>query len=162
MWRRLRAGDGSEVTGSYPELRPLAEQLAPIECLLDGEIVAFDPDGRVSREALRAREQVTAPAAARRLAPRVPVQYLVYDLLWLDGKDTVDLSYSQRRELLADLAVAGPHWQTPPYFPGGGKYARQASREQGLPGVTAKRLDSSYQPGQRSHAWREIRATGRT
>jgi bifunctional non-homologous end joining protein LigD len=158
----LRAADGQDLTGSYPELRALAESLAPIECLLDGEIVAFDPRGRVSRAALRPRERVTDPAAARRLAAQQPVQYLAYDLLWLDGKPTLDLSYAQRRELLSELAVAGPHWQTPPYFPGGGRHARRASREQGLPGVTAKRLDSRYQPGISSQDWREVRATTRT
>jgi len=157
---RLRAGDqaGTDLVASYPELRPLAEALAPTECLLDGVVVAFDPQGRVSREVLRAREQVTAAAAARRLVARQPVQYLAFDLLWLDGRDTTGLPYAQRRELLAELAVAGPHWQTPPYFPGGGADARQASREQGLPGVTAKRLAASYQPGRQSRDWREIPA----
>jgi bifunctional non-homologous end joining protein LigD len=160
---RLVAGDpdGTDLTARYPELRPLAEALAPVECILDGEVVAFDPQGRVSPEALRPRERASDAAAARRLAARTPVQYLVYDLLWLDGKHTVDLSYAQRRELLSELAVAGPHWQTPPYFSGGGPDARQASREQGLPGVTAKRLDSAYQPGLRSRDWRDIRPTRR-
>lgn len=159
---RLLAGATSQdITSSYPELRPLAEALAPIECVLDGEIVAFGPDGRLSPAALRSRERVTDGTGARRLAAQAPVQYLAYDLLWLDGKHTVDLPYAQRRELLAELAVAGPHWQTPPYFPGGGQHARQASREQGLAGVTAKRLDSAYRPGQPSRDWREIRATGR-
>lgn len=153
---RLRAADGQDLTAGFPELRPLAAALAPTECLLDGEIVAFDPQGRVSGDALRRRAEVTGAAAARRLAARVPVHYLAYDLLWLDGADTVDLPYQQRRELLAALELAGPHWQTPPYFPGGGDYARQASREQGLPGVTAKRLDSPYRPGARTRTWLRI------
>jgi bifunctional non-homologous end joining protein LigD len=146
---QLRADDGAELLGSYPELRGLAEALAPIECVLDGEIVGFDRDGRVSTAALRSR----VTATNRRLAARVPIHYLIYDLLWLDGKHTVDLSYRQRRELLEELELAGPHWQTPPYFPGGGEYALQASREQGLPGITCKRLDSTYQPGKRTHDW---------
>jgi bifunctional non-homologous end joining protein LigD len=160
---RLLAGE-AEVGSSYPELRPLADSLAPTECVLDGVVVAFDPAGRLSRDALRPRERVTDAAAARRLMTRQPVQYLAFDLLWLDGKHTVDLSYGQRRELLAELAITGPHWQTPPYFPdGAGADARRAAREQGLPGVTGKRLDSTYQPGRRSPDWREIpAATHRT
>ena len=137
---RLKSADGTDITGSYPELRRIAEAIAPTECILDGEVVAFDREGRVGR---------AEPASGRRPAPRPSVQYLVFDLLWLDGKSTLDLSYRQRRELLADLDFAGPHWQTPPYFPGGsGRQARQASREQGLPGVVAKRLDSPYHPGE--------------
>jgi bifunctional non-homologous end joining protein LigD len=155
---RLRSGAGDDITPSYPEVRAIAESIAPIECVLDGEIVAFDEQGRVSRAALQPRTEVADAAAARRLAARVPIQYLVYDLLWLDGNHTVDLSYEQRRELLAELALSGPHWQTPPFFHGGGSFALQASREQGLSGVTAKRLDSPYQPGKRSRAWLTIRS----
>jgi bifunctional non-homologous end joining protein LigD len=151
---RLRSEEGTDLIASYPELRPIAEALAPIECVLDGEIVAFD-NGRVSRDALQPRIDATDPAR-RRLAARIPIQYLVYDLLWLDGKHTVELSYEQRRELLTELDVTGPHWQTPPHFTGGGSFARDAGRQQGLPGVTAKRLDSPYRSGKRTRTWLTI------
>jgi bifunctional non-homologous end joining protein LigD len=85
------------------------------------------------------------------------VQFLAYDLLWLEGHATVELvRYAERRELLEGLAVEGPHWQTPPYFPGGGEFAREAARAQGLSEVIAKRLDSPYLPGQRSDLWRRV------
>ena len=66
------------------------------------------------------------------------------------------MRYAERRELLEGLAVAGEHWQTPPYFPGGGRYALEAARDQGLPAVVAKRLDSPYLPGRRTRLWLEI------
>jgi len=154
----LKSGEGRDITASFPELRALAEALAPTECVLDGQIVAFDPDGRVSREALRPRLATVADSsAARRVASRVPVQYLVFDVLWLDGQSTVDLPYEQRRELLTGLDVTGTHWQTPPHFPGGGRYALETGRAQGLAGVIAKRLDSPYVPGKRSRHWLRIR-----
>jgi len=142
-----------DVTGGYPELRPLAEELAPTECVLDGMVVAFDESGRISRTALRSRTGVTDSAALRRLAARVPVHYLVFDVLWLDGQSTVDLPYTDRRDLLDGLHLEGPHWQVPPYFPGGGAAALDTSRAQGLPGVVAKRLDSPYRSGERSPDW---------
>jgi bifunctional non-homologous end joining protein LigD len=154
----LTGTDGAELPGSYPELRAMAETLAPTECLLDGVLVAFDPAGRISREALRRREAAGDTAAARRLAARTPVQFLAVDLLWLDGTGTADLPYARRRELLAGLELAGPAWQTPPHFPGAGPDVRQAAREQGLPGVLAKRLAAPYQPGKRSRDWCEIPA----
>jgi bifunctional non-homologous end joining protein LigD len=161
----LADSDGGDVTKAYPELRQLAESLAPTECVLDGVVVALDTAGRVSREALTLRLAkagsagsigTAGTAAARRAASRVPVQYLIFDVLWLDGSSTVDLPYARRRELLDELALAGPHWQTPPYFPGGGRFALDASREQGLPGVVGKRLDSPYRPGERADDWRSI------
>jgi bifunctional non-homologous end joining protein LigD len=154
--RLLDAGD-RDVTGGYPELRALAETLAPTECVLDGVVVAFDADGRVSQDALRPRAEVDDPQWARRLAPRIPVQYLVFDLLWLDGRSTMDLPYVERRALLEGLGLAGAHWQTPPYFPAGGRFALETSREQGLPGVVAKRLDSPYRPGKSTRDWLAVR-----
>jgi bifunctional non-homologous end joining protein LigD len=161
----LTTADGDDVTAAFPELRAMAESLAPTECLLDGVLVAFDGAGRISRDALRRREEAAramtrATAAgdrrARRRTDRTPVQYLAFDLLWLDGLDTTDEPYERRRDLLAGLDLAGAHWQTPPHFPGAGREVRQASAEQGMPGVVAKRLDSPYRPGRRTRDWREI------
>jgi bifunctional non-homologous end joining protein LigD len=155
---RLLDADGNDVTSWYPEIRPLGPALAPTEAVLDGEIVAFDgprPDARL----LERRRAPRDSAAARRAADRTPVQFLAYDLLWLEGHATVDLvRYAERRELLEGLSVTGPNWQTPPYFPGGGAFALEAAGAQGLAAVVAKRLDSPYLPGQRSRLWRTVAA----
>jgi bifunctional non-homologous end joining protein LigD len=155
---RLQDAEGADVTSWYPEVRPLGEALAPIEAVLDGEIVAFD--GTVPSPALLERRKPPRDsAAARRAAERTPVQFLAFDLLWLEGHSTVELvRYAERRELLEGLGVAGDHWQTPPYFPGGGEFALEAARAQGLTGVVAKRLDSPYLPGRRSRLWLEVTA----
>jgi bifunctional non-homologous end joining protein LigD len=161
MGRLRLVSDGDrDVTGPYPELRGLVEALAPTECVLDGELVVLDPGGRPDLAALRRRREAerAGSAAVRRLAAAHPVQYLVFDLLWLDGHSTVDLPYRQRRELLDGLGLAGRHWQVPPYFPGGGEDALRASRELGLAGVTAKRLDSPYQPGHPDRHWLRVSA----
>jgi bifunctional non-homologous end joining protein LigD len=154
--RVLLKSDGADVTSWYPEIRPLGDALAPTEVVLDGEIVAFD-DARVSAALLERRVAPRDPAAARRAAERTPVQFLAYDLLWLDGHATVELvSYAERRELLEGLSITGDNWQTPPYFPGGGEFALEAAGAQGLAGIVAKRLDSPYLPGRRSRLWRSI------
>jgi bifunctional non-homologous end joining protein LigD len=137
---------GTALSRAYPELRAMAESLAPIECVLDGVVVAFDASGRLSVDALRAR-----PDAPPR--KKAPIQYVVFDLLWLDGVSTMDLPYPERRELLENLPLSGTAWQVPPYFPGGGGHAREAARAQGLPGLVAKRLDSVYQPGETVTGW---------
>jgi bifunctional non-homologous end joining protein LigD len=141
---RLRSGTDDDLTSAYPKLRELAEELAPTEAVLDGELVTFDDAGRVR----------PAPGPdGQRGTGRDRTQYLIFDLLWLEGTASLDLPYAQRRELLDGLALSGAHWQTPPYFPGGGRYALAASREQGLAGVVAKRLDAGYLPGRRSRGW---------
>jgi bifunctional non-homologous end joining protein LigD len=148
----LRDATGTDRTAGYPELRAMAETLAPTECLLDGVVVAFDAGGHVSREALDRR----LSAARGTRAARYPVQLLPVDLLWLDGQSTVDLPYAQRRELLTGLPLAGPHWQVPPHFTGGGAFARDAARAQRAGGLLAKRLDGGYLPGTTSRLWLHI------
>jgi bifunctional non-homologous end joining protein LigD len=151
---RLRLDrDGVDLVGQFPELRQLGDRLAPTECVLDGVVAAFDEAGRVSREVLESRL-----SGGRK---RVPVQYLLFDLLWLDGQTLLDLPYPQRRELLDGMELAGPHWLTPPHFVGAGAAALDASREQGSLGVVAKRLDSPYRPGKRSRDWLLVRSGGR-
>ena len=155
---RLASDDGTDVTSWYPEVRPMAEEMAPIEAVLDGEIVAFD-GAAPSAALLERRKAPRDSAAARRAAERTPVHFLVYDLLWLEGHSTVELvRYAERRELLEGLAVEGSNWQTPPYFAGGGSFALEAATAQGLGGIVAKRLDSPYLPGRRSRLWLSVDA----
>ncbi|HEX6077519.1 MAG TPA: DNA polymerase ligase N-terminal domain-containing protein [Micromonosporaceae bacterium] len=154
---RLLDGDDVDVTARYPDLRGLAEDLAPAECVVDGEIVGFT-GGRIDPQPAHDRHQVTDPGRARRVAEREPVSYLIYDLLHLDGSATVDLTYRQRRSRLEDLDIAGDRWLVPPHFPGTGDAALRTAREQGLPGVVGKRLDSPYRSGRRGRDWLSITA----
>ncbi|MDQ2589292.1 DNA polymerase ligase N-terminal domain-containing protein, partial [Saccharothrix yanglingensis] len=127
---RLVSRLGNDVTGTYPELQGLGAQLGATEVVLDGEVVAL-AGGRPSFAALQQRLHATA-AQARRLAGRVPVTYLVFDVLHLDGSPTLGLPYERRRELLEGLGLAGAHWVVPRSFPGEGAAVLAASREQGL------------------------------
>ncbi|MQA27876.1 MAG: ATP-dependent DNA ligase [Micromonosporaceae bacterium] len=152
----LRDDADADVTGRYPELRELAEALAPVEGVLDGEIVAFR-GGSLSADALAARSEESDPVRARRRAGRNPVTYLVYDLLYVDGESLLGLDYAERRGRLDDLDIAGDRWQVPPSFPEDGEAAMAASQEQGLSGVVAKCLDSPYRPGKRTRDWLDVR-----
>ena len=146
-----------DVTGSYPELRAMAEAMGSTQAVLDGEIVALDKDGRPSFEALQARMHVTNPAQVKRLVTQVPVTYLVFDVLHLDGRSLLDTPYVERRRILESLNLSGPSWQTPPHFEGDGEAVLEASKAQGLEGVLAKRLNSKYYAGKRSDCWLKVK-----
>ncbi len=155
---RVLSRNDRDVTAAYPELRELAESLGSREAVLDGEIVAFDPTtGRPSFADLQQRMHVGSPAAVKRLVRDVPVTFLVFDVLHLDGRPLLDVRYDERRRVLDDLALSGPSWQTPPWFAGGGAAVFEAARQQGLEGVVAKRLDSRYSPGKRSDLWLKVK-----
>ncbi len=112
--------------------------------MLDGEIVAFDEHGKPSFERLQTRMHVTAESAVRRPRRETPVTYMIFDLLYLDGRLTTELPYRERRTLLEALALNGPAWQTPAYHAGEGSDLLAVAAAHGLEGVVAKRLDSRY------------------
>ena len=158
---RFESRNGNDITGGYPELRALNRALSSHSAILDGEIVAFEESDshppRPSFGRLQSRMHVRGETAVRRLAKEVPVAYIVFDLLWLDGHPLFELTYAERRELLADLGLEGPAWRTPDHVVGDGAAVLAASLENGLEGVVAKRLDSPYEPGRRSTSWLKIK-----
>jgi len=154
---RLESRSGRDITPRYPELRELGAALGAREAVLDGEVVAFGPDGRPSFQRLQGRMHLASESAVRRLAQREPVTYVLFDLLFLDGRSWLARPYRERREALEALALNGPRWQTPRAHVGDGAALRDASRAQGLEGIVAKRLESVYEPGRRSGAWVKVK-----
>ena len=153
----LTARRGNDISERYPELRGIGAALGAREVVLDGEVVAFDADGRPDFGRLQRRMHLASESAVRRRMNDTPVAYMAFDLLHLDGRSTLDVPYAERRELLEELDLEGPHWQTPAYHAGDGQALLEASRAQGLEGIVAKRLDSRYEPGRRSGAWIKIK-----
>ena len=147
---RVLTRNDREVVATYPELRGLADAV-PGPVILDGEIVAMDSKGRPSFGELQARMHVQQPSAA--LRAQVPVSLLLFDVLHAGGESRLSRTYDQRRSVLEDLGLDGPHWATPPAFQGDGAAAMEVSKAQGLEGVLAKRRDSGYLPGRRSRDW---------
>jgi DNA ligase D-like protein (predicted ligase) len=144
----LFSGSHRSISAAYPELTVLAGRH---RVLLDGKIVALDSCGRPSLARLARRRNVHRPTSV--VLRRIPVSYYVFDLLSLDGSSTAELPYQRRRELLADLELTGGPIVAPPCFlDTPGEVVLETAAAHGLPGVIAKRLDSTYQPG-RSRSW---------
>jgi len=154
---RLESRNLKDVTARYPEVRDLAERLGSRAAILDGEIVAFGPDGRPDFGRLQQRMHVDSESRIRRLSSAIPVVYVIFDLLYLEGRTLMRLPYEERRERLEALELRGPAWQTPAHHRTGGRALLGATLEQGLEGIVAKRLDSPYEPGRRSPCWVKVK-----
>jgi bifunctional non-homologous end joining protein LigD len=154
---RLESRNLREITSQYPEVRALLEELGARQAVLDGELVAFEEEGRPSFQRLQTRMHVASAAEVRRRMRDVPVTYVIFDLLYLDGRLLVDLPYEERRSELEALGLDGTSWQTPAYHRGEGASLLEATRERDLEGVIAKRLGSRYLPGRRSRDWLKVK-----
>ncbi len=158
---RLESRNLNEITAAYPEVRGLLGDLGMREAVLDGEVVAFDEAGRPSFERLQRRMHVASDAVIRRRMADTPVVYAIFDLLYLDGHSLMTRPYTERRSALEALELSGPAWRVPGAHAGAGRRLLAATREQGLEGVVAKRLDSRYEPGRRTGAWIKVKNTRR-
>jgi len=157
----LQSRNLNEVTAQYPEVRRLSRQLGSRDAVLDGELVAFDEEGRPSFERLQQRIHQTSESVVRRRMESHPVTYVIFDLLYLEGRSLIAEPYGRRRELLEGLELEGESWQTPAYSTGHVKELLAASAEQRLEGIVLKRLDSPYSPGKRTGSWLKVKNLGR-
>ncbi|HEX5256550.1 MAG TPA: ATP-dependent DNA ligase [Mycobacterium sp.] len=137
---RVRSRRGREVTGEYPELRSLAEDLDEHHVILDGEAVVLDSSGVPNFHEMQNRGRGSR------------VEFWAFDVLYLDGRSLLRASYRDRRKVLETLG-AGTDLIVPELLPGDGAQALEHSGKRGWEGVIAKRRDSTYQPGRRSSSW---------
>jgi bifunctional non-homologous end joining protein LigD len=155
---RATTRNDKDLVATFPELRSIGEFLGSRSAVLDGELVAFDQDGRPSFGLLQQRLHLGSRTEVVRRSHDVPASYLAFDLLYLDGRPRFDLSYDERRKLLDSLKLAGESFATPPSFSGGQKAGvLQTTKDRGLEGIVAKRRTSPYRQGSRNGDWVKVK-----
>jgi bifunctional non-homologous end joining protein LigD len=132
-----------DVTVRYPELSEFAASVNAGSAIIDGELVVLDADGRPRFELMQRHA--------------TQVAFYAFDVLSVDGHDTISLPYESRRELLGGLLETGPNWMVPVHRIGDGAALVEATVERELEGVMAKRLGSLYVPGKRSPNWIKVK-----
>jgi bifunctional non-homologous end joining protein LigD len=147
---RIESRNGHLLNRQFPELEQAA--IAADAAIIDGEIVAYDANGRPSFSLMQQRTGFAAAEARS----RAPVALVAFDLLYLNGYDLRDVVLSERSKLLRSVVRAGKYLRISESFTGSGEQVLQAAREHGLEGVVAKRLDSKYESG-RSRSWVKVK-----
>jgi bifunctional non-homologous end joining protein LigD len=146
---RFTSRNGNNVTPAWPDLA--ASPPGDRELLVDGEIIALNDEGLPDFRVLQERMHVRSPGAVARLVDKVPVTFMVFDLLRLDGADLTGERLDRRRDLLVDVLDGGA-WQVPTAYDDG-PMLFEATRQQGLEGIVSKRRSSRYRFGERTQDW---------
>ncbi len=155
---RLQSGNGNDVTVSFPELHGLDCLLDGFDALiLDGEVVAIDEAGLPSFPLLQQRMHVSDPVDARRRAVTVPVSFAIFDVLHINGQDTMRLPLRDRRQLLEQIVEDGAHWRLTTLHTEDPAGLLATVTERGMEGLVAKQLSSLYQEGKRPASWVKIK-----
>jgi bifunctional non-homologous end joining protein LigD len=126
----------------FPKLIEALRAL-PSDFVIDGEIVALDPQGRPSFQLLQNSRSKT-----------LPVFFYAFDLLYCNGQ-TLDQSPVERRREHLHKLISAPvdPLRLSPLLQAPAKQILEAVHQLGLEGVVGKRLGSTYEPGKRSGAW---------
>ncbi|WP_297985750.1 DNA ligase D [uncultured Chryseobacterium sp.] len=122
-------------------------KLQDFPMVLDGELVAYDNSGKPSFQLL---QQIGDK-------PNILVVFQVFDLLWLNGHSTENLSYLQRKELLKDALKESDLVKYHDHVLENGKDFFRLVENMGLEGMMAKKTDSTYREGLRSSEWLKIK-----
>ncbi|MGX5181803.1 ATP-dependent DNA ligase [Streptomyces avermitilis] len=163
-----RAGDDvriytrtlDDITDRLPELTSAALELKGDRFILDGEVIALDGDGR-PRSFQEIAGRVGSRVDVATAAAAVPVSPVFFDALSVDGRDLLDLPFTERHAELARLVpeplrvrralVSGPD---------DGAAAETFLADtlaRGHEGVVVKALDAPYSAGRRGASWLKVK-----
>ena len=133
----------------YPEAVEGMKNLPCHSCILDGEVVALDDQGRSSFQLLQ-------QAGTR--ADRPPIFYYVFDLLYLDRESLVERPVEERKAALKKLVGRGEGTiRFSSSLEGDPGTLLKKVKDLGLEGIIAKKKGSPYQPGRRSGDWLKVK-----
>ena len=158
---RLMSRNQNDLTSAYPEIHVLPQFIKAKSAILDGEIVAIDNEGRASFSLMQQRTGVgEGGRRIRRTRDDIPVVYYVFDLLYLDGYDLMQVDLEARKQLLASIVTASDVIRYSDHYVGQGTALFEAAAQRGLEGIVAKRRTSCYYQ-KRSSEWLKIKVTKR-
>lgn len=139
----------NELGGRFAEIVTAVKALPLHDCVIDGEVVALDAEGRSSFQLLQGNEVGGKKAA---------VYYYVFDLLQADGKTLTNLPLARRKEFLQRVCEgAGDPLRLSGEIEGDPSALLVEVKRRGLEGIIGKQRDSLYESGRRSGAWIKLK-----
>jgi len=146
----LLSRNQNDLSARFPEIVDAIQNLPAEECVIDGEVVALDDEGRSSFQLLQALEME---------GRKSPVYFYAFDLLQLDGKGLLSLSLEARKNVLEKLCATAddPRIRYSGAIGGDPSQLLKEVQRHGLEGIIGKLRNSVYEPGRRSGAWIKLK-----
>jgi bifunctional non-homologous end joining protein LigD len=128
---------------------PVAAALKELnaDLVLDGEIVSVNEEGRGDFQLLQQWQKTG----------KGQLIYYIFDILWLNGKNLMDLPLTERKELLRNLIPENEILRYSDHIQGKGIAFYEEAMRQGLEGIMAKKADSTYSTDVRTRQWLKIK-----
>ncbi|MFJ8082579.1 ATP-dependent DNA ligase [Streptomyces sp. NPDC096205] len=157
---RLYTRTLDDITDRLPEVTAAALGLAGERFILDGEVISFDPAGR-PRSFQETAGRVGSRVDVATAAEAVPVSPVFFDALSVDGRDLLDLPFTERHAELARLVpepmrVRRALAHGPDDAPAAEAFLAE-TLHRGHEGVVVKALDAPYSAGRRGASWLKVK-----
>jgi bifunctional non-homologous end joining protein LigD len=142
LWSR----NGIDVTATYAVLLPALQKIEG-SCVIDGELCALDAHGR-------SRFQLLQNA----LNKKAKLLYVVFDALFVGGKDIRGKSLLERKKMLKALVPRDPLLRYSEHVAGFGTREFAKAQRAHQESVIAKRAAGLYYSGKRTREWLKFKA----
>ncbi|WP_408010661.1 non-homologous end-joining DNA ligase [Pseudalkalibacillus sp. A8] len=160
------------LNANFPEIITEAERIREhvsneLPLLFDGELCILESDFKASFSAIQQRGRLKNEAKIQQQQTIVPATLLIFDLLIQNGKNLMNVSYTQRKKLLQEwmdiqqfskvTKNSTNRIQWIPFSPDGHTLFQQVKKHHGE-GVVAKRDKSFWLPGKRTKDWLKVKS----
>jgi bifunctional non-homologous end joining protein LigD len=153
----LTSRNRKDLLHQFREMEALPAAFRSIPIVVDGELCVLDADGKPDFQALQSRDK---PMPGRKRAKPSPVVYVVFDLLYADGRDLRDLPLEERKRRLEEAIVPDRGVMYSKHVETHGKQLFALAEQRGLEGIVGKVRTSKYR-SIRSREWVKIKAKAR-
>lgn len=140
----------------YPELTVIHSYCAARSVILDGEVIALGQDGKPSFHEVMRRDGIRRLDRIHHAQKTVPLAYMIFDVVFLDGNWLTTAPLSQRLEILNNIVKPNEHVQLVAGYSDGQELFKSV-QSLDMEGVVIKRLDSPYLVGQKRNVWVKVK-----
>lgn len=149
----------NERTYHYPELQDTSSYCSASSVILDGEVIALAEDGMPSFHEVMRRDLIKKLDRVHEVQRNVPVSYMIFDVLYVDGTWVTDRALSDRLSLLNDVIKPNKHVQLAASHHNG-SILFDLMRQKNMEGIVCKDLRSPYVLGGKDDRWRKVKNYG--
>ncbi|WP_339785655.1 DNA ligase [Paenibacillus sp. FSL R7-0313] len=144
-------------TAQYPELVTPRNLCSGSSYILDGEVIALDPDtGKPSFYHVLRRDRMSRPEGIAQAIHQIPVTYMVFDILFYEGKWVTDQPLADRQRLLHEVLNTAPHVQEVTNTLDAPSLLT-VMRQHQMEGIVCKDLTSSYGIQGKDQRWQKVK-----
>lgn len=146
----------NERTRHYPEITNISQYCNTRSVILDGEVISLGEDGKPSFHLVMRRDGLRKLDRLKMAAQSVPIIYLIFDVIYLNGEWIHNRPFHERNEILAEIITPNEHIQLVPSVTEADALFL-AIKEQGMEGIVLKRTSSPYSIGKKRDDWLKVK-----